>query len=63
MSRATEHEEPVHVFQPSQLDLPQWASLLEPAKQQGDILPINIIVPMKSRFTILFTHCARTYYR
>jgi hypothetical protein len=36
---------------------------LEFVKQQGDILPINIIVPMKSRFTILFTRCARTGYR
>jgi hypothetical protein len=36
---------------------------LDPAKQQGDILPINIIVPMKSLFTILFTRCARTGYR
>ena len=33
--------------------------LLDPFEQQGDILPINIIVPMKSRFTILFTRCAR----
>jgi hypothetical protein len=33
--------------------------LLDPAKQQGDILPINI-VPMKSRSTIHFTRCART---
>ena len=32
--------------------------LLECLEQQGDILPINIIVPMKSRFTILFTRCA-----
>ena len=37
--------------------------LLDPFEQQGDILPINIIVPMKSRFTILFTRCARTGYR
>ena len=37
--------------------------LLDPVEQQGDILPINIIVPMKSRFTILFTICALTGYR
>ena len=37
--------------------------LLDPFEQQADILPINIIVPMKSRFTILFTPCARTGYR
>jgi hypothetical protein len=37
--------------------------LLDPFEQQGDILPINIIVPMKSRFTILFTRCARIGYR
>ena len=36
---------------------------LEFIEQQGDILPINIIVPMKSLFTILFTRCARTGYR
>jgi hypothetical protein len=36
--------------------------LLDPFEQQGDILPINI-VPMRSRFTILFTRCARTGYR
>jgi hypothetical protein len=37
--------------------------LFQCLEQQGDILPINIIVPMKSRFTILFTRCARIGYR
>jgi hypothetical protein len=37
--------------------------LFQCLEQQGDILPINIIVPMKSRFTILFIRCARTGYR
>ena len=63
MRGGTEHEQPVHLLKSAQLDLPERTSLLQPPKQQGDILPINIIVPMKSRFTILFTHCARTYYR
>jgi hypothetical protein len=42
--------------------LPQLDMFYAP-QQQGDILPINIIVPMKSRFTILFTRCARIGYR
>jgi len=54
VSCTTEDEQPVHLPKSAQLDLPERTSLLQPPKQQGDILPINIIVPMKSRFTILF---------
>ncbi|MDR3572221.1 MAG: hypothetical protein P4L50_00030 [Anaerolineaceae bacterium] len=61
--RTTEVEQPVHFVWASELDLAQRAGLLQPSEQKGYILPINIIVPMKSRSTILFTHCARTYYR
>jgi len=61
--RAAEDEQPVDLVQSAQLHLPERAGLLQPSKQQGDILPINIIVPMMSRFTIPFTRCARTGYR